>query len=65
MKKTGLIEKKFREGKISKREYDKMLEHCQHHGLKHLNSMLDYMEFGTKADNFQKAHEFALGDPKK
>jgi len=53
MKKTEFIERKFREGKLTKRQYDKMLAHCEHHTLKHLKAKLGSLEAGV---SFTKAH---------
>ena len=57
MKKTEFIERKFREGKLTKRQYDKMLAHCEHHTLKHLKDMLRSLEGGA---SFKKAHADAV-----
>ena len=57
MKKTELIEKKFRDGKLTKRQYTKMLSHCEHHTLKHIRSMLGSLEAGA---TFRKAHDEAM-----
>ena len=58
MKKTEFIERKFREGKLTKRQYDKMLAHCEHHTLKHIKAMLGSLEGGA---SFEKAHDDAMG----
>ena len=58
MKKSELIERKFREGKLTKRQYDKMLANCEHHTLKHIRAMLGSLETGA---SFKKAHDEAMG----
>ena len=58
MKKSELIEREFREGKLTKRQYDKMLAHCEHHTLKHIQAMLGSLETGA---SFKKAHDDAMG----
>ena len=52
-----LIERKFRKGKLTKRQYDKMLAHCEHHTLKHIQAMLGSLETGA---SFKKAHDEAM-----
>ena len=54
MRKSELIERKFREGKLTKRQYDKMLAHCEHHTLKHVRAMLGSLEAGTSFKKVQK-----------
>ena len=58
MQKSEVIERKFREGKLTKRQYDKMLAHCEHHTLKHIRAMLGSLESGA---SFKKAHDEAMG----
>ena len=58
MRKSELIQRKFREGKLTKRQYDKMLAHCEHHTLKHIRAMLGSLETGV---SFKKAHDDAMG----
>ena len=57
--KAKLVEQKFREGKLTKRQFDKMLAHCEHHTLKHMRAMLGSLEAGA---TFKKAHEQALSE---
>ena len=57
MRKAELIERKFREGKLTKRQYDKMLAHSEHHTLKHIRAMLGSLETGA---SFKKAHDEAM-----
>ena len=57
MRKSEVIERKFREGKLTKRQYDKMLAHCEHHTLKHVRAMLGSLESGA---SFKRAHDDAM-----
>ena len=57
LSKTKLIEQKFREGKITKRQFDKILEHCEHHGMKHIQAMLGPLEAD---ETFKNAHKHAM-----
>ena len=57
--KAKAIEKCLREGKITKRQANKMMEHSDHHSLKHIKAMLNYLENG---DSFTVAHKKAQAE---